>query len=393
MRSIWLAMLAWLLCHVGVSAWAQSMHLQAVHLPIAQLFMRLADEAGVDVLIAADIELSTHVQWRQLSAHQGLQQLCELPSLHCHWVSSKSLVVSAAEAAPEPMMQTSVVPLQYASATQLASQLQASGAAFAGGSLVADERGSQLLLHMPRDATKKLQGLISALDKPLPQVQIEARILIASRDAGASLRRGLQVSMHQPGLAEVKQVTAASQVMPQAAGLAIGIVSPHIHLSMELAAMEASGQVMTLAQPQIVVQHLAQGRIETGQEIPYTSTDDQGESRHWKQAVLGLLVSPRVLVDDQVELDLSVVQDSVGELLANGELALNTHRLHTQVRLAFDQTIVLGGALYEQQLQSLMENPAWMALPFMQRWWQSKQQQVQSFELLVFVTPRLIARN
>jgi type II secretory pathway component HofQ len=377
---------------VGAVALAKPLKMQAVHLPAAQLFMQLAKQAEVDVVIAGEVDITTHVQWQHVSPRQALLQLCYLPEIACQWLRETSLLVFPREAVQQHVMELFVESLVYASALDVATKLQVEESMLAGGRVVADEEGGQLLMWLPEGQIDQLRPLIRALDKPLPQVQIEARIIIASRDAGASLRRGLQVSMSDAGSSGSNQLAVNGQLSEQAAGLSLGLVAPHILLNLELAAMEATGQVLTLAQPQVVVQHLAEGRIETGQEVPYVITNESGDSRQWKQAVLGLKVTPRVLAQEQVELDLSVVQDSVGELLANGELALNTHRLHTQVRMAFDQTLVLGGALYEQQLQSLMENPAWMALPFMQRWWHSQQQRWQSFELLVFVTPRLITR-
>ena len=141
----------------------------------------------------------------------------------------------------------------------------------------------------------------------------------------------------------------------------------------------------------VLVQEGQQGLMETGQEVPYLFNQDGNPIREWKQAVLGLTVTPRVLAEEQVELDLAVVQDSIGELLANGELALNTHRLQTKVRMDMGQTLVLGGALYEQQLQRLLYNPKWLSVPIFNRWLQQQKKQSQRFELLVFVTPKLIS--
>lgn len=371
---------------------AKPMQMQVVQLPVAQVFMQLAKQANVNLVVAGDVDVVVNIQWQHMTPRQAIDQLCRLVGVSCHWLSSANLVVSADKGQLEPDMAAYVEPLNYISADYVVNKLQAETTLLAGAKLMADEQGRQLLMWLPRGRVQQLRRLIKALDKPLPQVQIEARVLIASKDAGASLRKGLQVNLSRAVNTGSNQLTVSTRPSTQTAGLAVGLVAPHIQLNLELAAMEATGQVMTLAQPQVVVQHLAEGRIETGQEVPYVISGENGDSRQWKQAVLGLTVSPRVLANGQVELALSVVQDSVGELLANGELALNTHRLHTQVRMAFDETIVLGGALYEQQLQSLVENPAWMALPFMQRWWQAQQQQSQSFELLVFVTPRLITR-
>lgn len=392
MKGVLVGLLGAVLSLFSAAPGAGALLVHAVHMPVAQLFMQLASEAEVNVLVAGDMDATVHVQWQNVGPTEALLKLCQLPQLSCQWLSKKNLLVASVSESAKPQMTALVEPLAYASAVEVVAKLQVQEELLAGGRVVPDEEGRQLLMWLPENRVAPLRKLIQALDKPMPQVQIEARILIASRDAGASLRRGLEIDLSRPGDGVKHRLTASAQVLSQTAGLALGVVAPHILLNLELAAMEATGQVMTLAQPQVLVQHLAQGRIETGQEVPYVISGEDGTQRQWKQAVLGLTVTPRVLSAEQVELDLSVVQDSVGELLENGELALNTHRLHTQVRMASGQTIVLGGALYEQQLQSLMENPAWMGLPFMQRWWHSQQRQAQSFELLVFVTPRLIAR-
>ena len=51
-------------------------------------------------------------------------------------------------------------------------------------------------------------------------------------------------------------------------GLQLGLVGTHVMLNLELAALEAVGQVLTLAQPQILVQEGYSGSIQTGQEVP-----------------------------------------------------------------------------------------------------------------------------
>ncbi|MBT7329673.1 MAG: hypothetical protein HN804_01390 [Oceanospirillaceae bacterium] len=170
----------------------------------------------------------------------------------------------------------------------------------------------------------------------------------------------------------------------------LGLIGAHVLLQLELAALEASGKMLTLAQPQILVQEGYTGSIETGQEVPYVMTTEAGQQQHWKQAVLGLTVTPRVLPHQQVQLDLLVMQDSIGDLLPNGELALNTHRLKTRAVVGLGQTLVLGGALYEQQLDRLLSNPLLAGLPLVGQWFQRRKHGTERFELLVFVTPRIV---
>ena len=161
-------------------------------------------------------------------------------------------------------------------------------------------------------------------------------------------------------------------------------------LNLELAALEAIGQVLTLSQPQILVQEGYAGSIQTGQEVPYIVATDNGQQQEWKRAVLGLTVTPRLLPKDQVQLDLLVVQDSIGDLLPNGQLALNTHKLKTRAVVGLGQTLVLGGALYQQQLDRLLTSPTLSGLPFIGQWFEQQKQDSERFELLVFVTPRIV---
>ena len=385
----------------GWSAMADQVEVEAMHIPVQQMFVRLAAAADLNLVMQGELQAPVHVRLQQLPAREALSMLCQTIVAKCHWRTSNqvwssqvaawqdadSLLVTPTQLAVDNNLQLITLPLRFAEAEQIARQLQADASWLAGGQLVADTRSQSLLLRVPAAQIKPLMAVINSLDQPLQQVHIEARIAIATSDVGSSLRQGLGLQLgHDKGSGHLAMSGAKG-----VASLQMGLVASHILLNLELAAMEASDQVLTLAQPQVVVQEGQQGLIETGQEVPYVMQHDGSQSRQWKQAVLGLTVTPRVLPDEQVELDLSVVQDSVGELLANGELALNTHRLRTKVRLGVGQTLVLGGALYEQQLQRLLHNPAWMSLSWLGDWLDERTRQFQRFELLVFVTPRLVA--
>jgi type II secretory pathway component HofQ len=392
---------------VTFSGWptmADQVEMEAMHIPVQQMFMRLATAAHVNLVMQGDLQAPVHVRLQQLPAREALHMLCQSVAANCYWHASNhpqssrlhdwqeadSLLVTAQQAVVVDNLQFVTVPLRFAEAEPIAQQLRADASLLAGGQLVADRRSQSLFLRVPASQIEPLLAVINSLDKPLQQVHIEARIAIATSDVGSSLRQGLGLQLGNHIMAPEVATQLNMSGTDGLSSLQMGLVASHILLNLELAAMEASGQVLTLAQPQVVVQEGQQGLIETGQEVPYVMQHDGSQSRQWKQAVLGLTVTPRVLPDQQVELDLSVVQDSVGELLANGELALNTHRLRTKVRLGVGQTLVLGGALYEQQLQRLLHNPAWMSLPVLGSWLNERAQQFQRFELLVFVTPRVV---
>ena len=367
-------------------------------LAVSTLFLQLSEQANINIVMHGDMNQLVHIRWQNISPRHAMQQLCEGVLVTCEWQKNNQpttwqyashLLVMAKDKIQQPTFITQVVALDYAKAQAIAATLSAETGLLDGGSITTDEATEQLILHIPHRQLDQILTIIAALDKPLPQVQIEARIMIARRDASTNFRKRLTSGFSKQTLENAGQLSASSAYNQNLPTLSLALIAPHIMLSMELAALEASGQVLTLAQPQVVVQSGRQGSIATGQEVPFMIQEDGKTTHQWKQAVLGLTVSPKILPNQEVFMELSVAQDSVGELLANGALALNTHRLKTQVRIAMGQTLVLGGALYEQQLQRLLQNPVWMGLPIFQRWFKEQQQQSQHMELLVLVTPRL----
>ncbi len=66
------------------------------------------------------------------------------------------------------------------------------------------------------------------------------------------------------------------------------------------------------------------------------------------------------------------------------------HKLKTRAVVGLGQTLVLGGALYQQQLDRLLSSPALSGLPFVGQWFKQQKQGSERFELLVFVTPRIV---
>ena len=259
------------------------------------------------------------------------------------------------------------------------------------GQLLADNRSQQIFVYDDEAHTATLIEAIKYLDQPLEQMLIEGRIVIVKSSLGQSN------SLDFIGGLGAKEVLGAANKTPlsvsfnQLGGsLQLGLVGAHVMLNLELAALEARGLVLTLAQPQILVQEGYAGSIQTGQKVPYLVATDNGPQQEWKRAVLGLTVTPRVLPMDQVQLDLVVVQDSIGDLLPNGQLALNTHTLQTRAVVGFGQTLVIGGALYQQQLDRLIVSPALSGLPFVGQWFKQHKQGTERLELLVFVTPRIV---
>ena len=371
---------------------AQKITMDVHRVALVDVLYELANAAKINLVLthALDVEISIVLQ--DVDPKTGLELVCNTIEVNCQYTQNGLVVGAATEQSNTTVLPLHTVKLSYGEADAILLTLQGAQPMLSPkGQLLADSRSQQIIVYDDAAHAAALMEVITQLDQPLQQLLIEGRIVIAksslSESSGLDFIGGLGPSV-AVGAANGGQVGAAFNQL--GGGLQLGLVGPHVMLNLELAALEASGQVLTLAQPQILVQEGYAGSIQTGQEVPYLVATNNGQQQEWKRAVLGLTVTPRVLPGDQVQLDLLVVQDAIGDLLPNGELALNTHKLKTRAVVGVGQTLVLGGALYQQQLDRLLSSPALSGLPFVGQWFEQQKQESERFELLVFVTPRIV---
>jgi len=390
MNKIKLMLLLALILSPSVSAQKITMDVHKVAL--VDVLYELAEAAQINLVLTHALDFEISIVLQDVDPKAGLELVCSTIGVDCQYTQVGLVVGAKTDQSNTKVLPLHMVKLSYGEADTILLALQSAQSMLSPkGQLLADSRSQQILVYDDDAHAAALIEAINQLDQPLEQILIEGRIVIAKSTLSQS--SGLDfISSLGPqaaaGAAKASQIGATFNQL--GGGLQLGLVGAHVMLSLELLALEASGQVLTLAQPQILVQEGYSGSIQTGQEVPYLVATDNGQQQEWKRAVLGLTVTPRVLPKGQVQLDLLVVQDSIGDLLPNGQLALNTHKLKTRAVVGLVQTLVLGGALYQQQLDRLLSSPALSGLPFVGQWFEQQKQGAERFELLVFVTPRIV---
>ena len=385
-KSIFLGLL------LSTSVGAQNITMNVHNVALAEVLYELAEAAQLNLVLSHGLDFDISVVLQDVDARTGLTLVCKSVAVDCQYTQQGLVVGEATDQSNTQILPLHVVKLNYGEADSIMLALQSGQTMLsAKGQLLADNRSQQIFVYDDNAHAASLVEAIKLLDQPLAQILIEGRIVIAKSSLGQS--SGLDFIGRLGPKAKVADSSGGQLgvVFNQlGGGLQLGLVGAHIMLNLELAALEAIGQVLTLSQPQILVQEGYAGSIQTGQEVPYIVATDNGQQQEWKRAVLGLTVTPRLLPKDQVQLDLLVVQDSIGDLLPNGQLALNTHKLKTRAVVGLGQTLVLGGALYQQQLDRLLTSPTLSGLPFIGQWFEQQKQDSERFELLVFVTPRIV---
>jgi type IV pilus assembly protein PilQ len=260
-------------------------------------------------------------------------------------------------------------PLKYADAKQLVAYLNQPSSHWhsPSGTVIADERTNTLVLDDDPSHLEKMQKLIQALDRPLPEVMIHAKMVLvddySERKLGSKLSSSLTIN-HQAPFIHVKDLA---------------------WFNWQLDLLEAKGHIRVVAAPELVTHSRQTASIESGEELPYQEKTGEGNtSISFKKAVLALKVTPIVLPGEQILLKLSVSQNKASGLMIQGSPAITTQELHTDVIIPNGSTYVLGG-ITQTATQTQRRGLPWlMFLPG------AHQHEEHAQKLMIFITPELL---
>lgn len=288
------------------------------------------------------------------------------------------------------------------------------------GSALIDPATNTLIINDVSSVIKKLQALVEELDVPAQQVMVEARIVNASnqfsRELGVKWFGQHASSGTKPstgigaGIPSTTTTAGAGNAWAGPMGFAnipsvnlgvtaatssIAIVRQTLSgaLGLELSAAEESGLSKTISSPRVLTQNGKKAEIKSGKEIPYQEASSSGATTvSFKEAVLGLTVTPRITPDGNIIMDLDISNDRI-DVSCNsaGEPCINTNNLNSTVMVENGGTIIVGG-IYSQDLSnSTKKVPLLGDIPVLGNLFKYQQKQDTQEELLIFITPRIMS--
>lgn len=320
-------------------------------------------------------------------------------------------------------LQHIVITLKYAKAGDVAQRLAPSGPGGARwlsnrGLLLAEPRTNQLFITDVPSHTQVLQTMIAKLDVPVRQVMIEARIVEADDQFGQSLGVRLGGGFAMPLSQQGKPLTAAvgglvnstsagvvggnmvnlpagaaGQTLYSPASVAVSLFNAAADkfLNLEISALEADGKGKVVSSPRVVTADQTKALIEQGTELPYQMATASGATAvSFRKANLKLEVTPQITPEGSLILEVDVNKDSVGTLTPAG-YSINTKHVRTQVLVENGGTVVIGGIYEQSDKDDAARVPGLGELPMLGWLFKNQQKVSRRTELLVFITPRVIA--
>lgn len=321
----------------------------------------------------------------------------------------------------EPLMDE-VVSVNYAKATDVVKnldRLKTQGRPEVG--IVVDDRTNKLIIRETAGALAKMKDLLLQLDRPTPQVLIEARLVEATRNFSQSLGiewgfsgdaalRNLQaapVSVFANGVGTALLPPVAGSALPLAISMpastptaAVGVIanalfSNRLALGARISAGEAEGKARTLSAPKVATLDNQEAEIKQGQQVPYTTVDSSGRTViAFADAFIRLKVTPHITNDRRVSMKVEAERSFPGDVVnySGGFVyPINTRKATTNVLVANGSTIVIGGLLQTDERWSESRIPWISKVPMLGALFKSTTiGPEQKVELLIFLTPTIL---
>ncbi|MBK8303957.1 MAG: type IV pilus secretin PilQ [Chloracidobacterium sp.] len=285
------------------------------------------------------------------------------------------------------------------------------------GSIETDPRSNSLIITDVASNIAAIKQLISILDQPEPQVEIEARIVVASRnfsrDIGVQLGAiltggrgsggvggtlpGMTSTITPPTGTPIPSISndLVSKIANTAIGLTTGVFGT-AQISAMITAGEQKGQAKVIATPRVTALNNRPAEIKSSTKIPVTTIQPGAASRWCSyrnddlcRRAAQTFDHPQITDQGTVILKVTAENSSTASVVGGANPAINTQSMQTEVVVPDGGTTVVGGVLFDDERESQDRTPGLSSIPLLGNLFKRKGVQRNTNEILFFITPRI----
>jgi type IV pilus assembly protein PilQ len=441
-------------------------------IPVRSALQLIADEAKLNLVASDSVGGSVTLRLVNTPWDQALDVILRAKGLdkrrsgNVIWIApqaelasyEQSLADARQKAEESAELISDYIPISYGKAEDIAKLLtqgamQSSGGGAGGnasrgflssrGSVSFDDRTNTLLVNDTPDKIRDLRELIGTLDRPVQQVLIESRIVVATdqftRQLGVrwgaqafntnpsgqvigttpDLSSGTGTQLGTSGLVtNVHNINNGSQtdntltypggynvnlpVSNPAGSIGLAILGANYMVDLELSAAQTEGRSEVISSPRVITANQQEAVIKQGTQIGYVTYQAsssgggaQNATVQFKDAVLELRVTPTITADSRVYLKINVKKDALASQTPSpggGFVpSIDTREINTSVLVDNGQTVVLGGIYEITKSNTTDKVPGLGDIPGLGVLFRRTNRQNNKAELLIFVTPRILS--
>ena len=296
------------------------------------------------------------------------------------------------------------------------------------GDIVADDRTNSLIISDIPASLPQIDRIIQQLDRKTQEVEIEARVVAATRsfarDIGTQLGFGwgngpsavggvqnvgttptsigsglvpnpLYILSNAGSAGSGSQIPLFSNLGANGptSGLQFVNASNNVRIDFLLTMAESRGLLKILSRPRVVTQNNIQAVVKQGVRVPVVTSAQLGgpPTTTYVDAFLRLTVTPQITSEGTIFLNVDVentIPDFGNQVLGNPTLV--TQQATTQVLVTDGGTVVIGGVIQSNNSLSISQVPLLGSIPYLGNLFKHRAVKTADQELIFFITPRIV---
>ena len=404
----------------------------------------MADIAEINILVGDEVSGTVNAKIDNVGWDVGFQTLLDMKTLvadvdvangiiRVHTPEKLTAQETAKSARAEVLkkkieLEESVEPivaeifrLYYISPTQAKTTLEAlfatqgteGAATMSNLSITVEDTTRSIIVRGHEPDLDTIDAVIREIDIKTKQVLIEAFIVDATSTFAKALGARVGAMMGSDSDSSntvISGITSGGNAATTSAGITLGAAAGTISnqgiagtsgigilkqigaraLKVEIEALESLGLSKTLSQPSIFTLNNQEATITQGTQIAYQTTADGTTTTEFKEAALSLTVTPSIIGDGNVLLDVQVNNDSPVEVAGSDEPGIKTNSIVTKLLVSDGDIVVIGGIKKNTSTNTNSKTPGASKVPVIGNLFKSKNNSDELVELLIFIAPRVI---
>ena len=249
-----------------------------------------------------------------------------------------------------------------------------------------------------------IDSIIKSLDVEGDQINIAVKFIETTlkHDETIGINWNLRETMYIPGGGEADTTSTIKLGHLNIPGETMSfatLTAPVVSAMLDLLAND--GDTKLLQEPQVTTMSNSAANIVVGTTVPVLVPQGQGSVfgsnpyTYEDQSInVSLNVLPRVNSQDVISMKIdAVVQAVVGYVGAEQRPMVSTRATNTNVRVANGETLLIGGLIFDNDLESMSKMPFLGDLPFLKKIFRYRNTEREQRELLIFITPTVISAS
>ena len=249
-----------------------------------------------------------------------------------------------------------------------------------------------------------IDSIVKSLDVEGDQINIAVKFIETTlkHDETIGINWNLRETMYIPGGGEADTTTTIKLGHLKIPGETMSfatLTAPVVSAMLDLLAND--GDTKLLQEPQVTTMSNSSANIVVGTTIPVLVPQGEGSVfgsnpyTYEEQSInVSLSVLPRVNSQDVISMKIdAVVQAVVGYVGAEQRPMVSTRSTNTNVRVANGETLLIGGLIFDNDLESMSKMPFLGDIPFIKKLFRYRNTEREQRELLIFITPTVISAS